>query len=232
MRWFLSLFLLGAAGAAFSQQASSDLHRVEHFEILERSRLVALAKLGAATKTSLLVEGGDIRFLEQSITLSADRQTVDELILKILRGREHYATTHRGVLIVAYPTRPSKPINRILKLPLGPFSFDGKSISSLDPLISFYIRRATGCRPQGYMWVGPPLHLDIPRFTLKSATFERIVEQVAKAPEPTMWTVMPNAGDRGCIDDPESLWEVGFYDYGLNGNPMTFRGSSGPQVVK
>src|SRR6266478_8149116 len=118
MRWFLSLFLLGACGAACSQPARSDLHRVEHFEILDRSRLVALAKLGAATKTSLLVEGGDIRFLEQSITLSADRQTLDELILKILRGREHYATTHRGVLIVAYPKRPSKPINRILKLPL------------------------------------------------------------------------------------------------------------------
>jgi hypothetical protein len=119
-----------------------------------------------------------------------------------------------------------------LKLPLGPFSFDGDSISSLDPLISFYIKRATGCSPQGYMWVGPPLYLDIPRFTLKSATFERIVEQVAKASEPTMWTVMPDAGKRGCIDNPQSLWEVGFYDYGLNRNPMTFRESSGPQVVK
>jgi hypothetical protein len=231
MRPYLLLSLMCACSAALGQHTSPEPRRVDHFEITEQSRLVALAKLGAATKTSLLVEGGDMRFLAQPVTFSADHRTVEELIVSLLRGPEHYTNRRLGALVVVYPTISSKPINRILNLPLGPFSFKEKSISSLDPLISFQIRLATGCHPQGYMWAGPTLDLDIPPFSLKSATFEGIIEQVAKAPEPTMWVVVPDAGKRGCIDDPMNLWEVGFYNYDANHN-QSFTQSSGPFIVR
>lgn len=232
MRLALLLFLICACRDALGQRANAEPRQVDRFEVTERSRLAALAKLGAVTKTSLLVEGGDMKFLAQPVTLSADHQTVDKLILNIMRGPEHYTTKHLGALVIIYPTRSLKVTNRILKLPLGPFSFKEKSLSSLDPLLSFRIRLATGCHPQGYVFTGPPLDLDIPPFSLKSATFEGIIEQVAKAPEPTMWVVLPDAGERGCIDNPGNLWEVGFYNYDPNANQLSFRQSYGPQIVK
>ena len=240
----LSLLLLCACNISPGQQPAANLRQIDHFEITSRSRLVALAKLGAATRTTLLVEAGDMSFLAQPIAISADHQTVDEVSLKILRGKEHYAVRRLGSLVVLYPMQPLQPINRFLALPLGPISFRQKSISSLDPLIGYYIRLATDCHPQGFGWAGPPLDLDIPAFSLDPATFETIVEQVAKASEPTMWVVLPDSGKPGCIDNPEHQWEIGFYSYGPDGfhtsDPMdrpnsdaqVFRQSSGPELVK
>ncbi len=90
-------------------------------------------------------------------------------------------------------------------MPLGPFEFDGKAISSLDPYLGFRIREATGCHPTGYGWAGPSLDLDIPPIALQAATFEDIVEGVAKASEPTMWIVEPDTGMDGCLDNPGNV---------------------------
>ncbi len=244
MRLSFLLALMFACCASPGQEAAANLRQVEHFKITGRSRLAALAKLGAATSSTLLVEAGDISFLSQPITLSADHETVDELALNILLGREHYATRRLGALLILYPTRPLTPINRILTLPLGPVSFHGTAISSLNPTLGYSIRLATGCNPQGWMWAGPPLDLDIPPFSLDPATFETILAQVAKASEPTMWVVLPDSGKPGCIDNPESQWEVGFYSYGPDGfytadpkydpnsDPRVFRQSAGPEIVQ
>ena len=244
MRRPFFLILLCAGCASHAQPPAAKLRQTDHFEITGRSRLVALAKLGAATATTLLVEAGDMSFLAEPITLSADHETVDEVALTILRGNEHYATRHLGALVILSPSQPSKPINRILTLPLGPISFKGTGISSLDPTLGYYIRLATGCNPQGWMWMGPPLDLDIPAFLLDHATFEAILEQVANASEPTMWVVLPDTGKPGCINNPEDHWEVGFYSYGPDGfytadpaydrksDRQVFHQSAGPDLVK
>lgn len=139
-----------------------QLRPVVQFQVHSLSRLAALENLGFATNTSLLIEGGDINFLQQPITMTADRDTVAGVINTILHGKENYTILQRDALLILRPAAPSRPLNRILKLRMTNFSFTGNSISSLSPLIGFYLRKATGCDPQGYVYVGPPMSLDIP----------------------------------------------------------------------
>ncbi len=234
MRLAFLIVAMWICTSSCGQHAYLTSAKSRHSTSLETSRLVALVELGTQTKTSLLIEAGDLDFLQApiSISISNDRTTKTELIKRILAGPEHYTVEQRGKLLVVYPTQPAKPLNRILSLSLGPFAFKEKAISSLNPLIAYYIQMKTGCHPQGWLWGGPPLDLDIPPFSLPAATFEDIVEQVAKAPEPTMWVVEPDDGRGGCIDNPEEHWQVGFYsDDPARGNPI-FRQSVGPQLVR
>lgn len=62
-------------------------------------------------------------------------------------------------------------------------------------------------------------------------TFEDVVERVADGPAPTMWVMKPDDGTSGCIEDPESEWEVGFMNYDLPGTGPVFRQLAGPQLV-
>jgi len=121
------------------------------------------------------------------------------------------------------------PTNRILGLPLGGISFNGKLISSLSPLLDFYIRKWTGCDPTGYGYAGPPMAVNVPAFTLRSATFQSVIERVADAPLPTMWVVLPDSGKSGCIPHPGSMWQVGLYAGSDSDSP--FQESIGPQLV-
>lgn len=168
-------------------------------------------------------------FLEERITLTAYQKTLDELISAILEDKETYSVKHQGSLIIIYPVAPANPLNRILTTPLGKFSFAGDSASGLDPYLAFRLREATGCRPQSYAYGGPPMQIGIPKFTLPAATFEEVVEQVAKASLPTMWVVLPDSGETDCISDPGNMWQVGLYSE--TGIPWPFQQSIGPNLV-
>jgi hypothetical protein len=221
------LLCLQVFGTSHGHQAGkAKPPQVDHFMVSGVSRLNALARLGAATQSTLLIECGDMRFLREPVTLSEWHETQDELIIAILNGRERYLPTHRGPLIIVYPTNPLMATNRILRLPLGSISFTGKSISSLSPLIDFYLRKSTGCDPTGYVYAGPPMEVDIPAFTLRFATFQTVLERVADASLPTMWVVLPDSGQRGCIPDPGSMWQVGLY--AGNDSHSPFQESIGP----
>ena len=74
------------------------------------------------------------------------------------------------------------------------------------------------------------MDIGIPNFDLRSATFEGIVERAAKAPIPTMWIVLPDSGEPGCIADPGHLWQVGIYND--TGFPNAFREAIGPILVR
>jgi hypothetical protein len=229
-RFAISLLCLTVSGASqVYQEGKAKPPQINHFVVSGVSRLNALARLGAATQSTLLIVCGDMRFLTEPVTLSESHKTRDELIVAILHGRERYLPIHRGPLIIVYPTKPLVPTNRILGLPLGSISFTGKAISSLSPLMGFYIRRATGCDPTGYFYAGPPMEVDIPAFTLRSATFESVIERVGGASLPTMWVVLPDSGKAGCIPDPGSMWQVGLY--AGNDSQSPFRESTGPQFV-
>jgi hypothetical protein len=80
--------------------------QLDHFVVSGVSRLNALARLGAATQSTLLIVCGDMRFLSEPVTLSESHKTQDELIIAILHGRERYLPIHRGPLIIVSPTRP------------------------------------------------------------------------------------------------------------------------------
>jgi hypothetical protein len=236
MRWLLLFSLVNSCWPAPGQQSVPQLRPVVQFQVHGLSRLSALENLGFATGTSFLIEGGDIKFLQQPITMTADRDTVGGVIHTILRGKENYTIHRTGALLILRPAAPSRPLNRILKLRMTDFSFTGNSISSLSPMIGFYLRKATGCDPQGYAYIGPPMSLDIPPIHLKSASFQDIVERVASASQPTMWIVKPDTGERGCISNPNELWQVILYGGRLgfhteNGQQRPHRESTGPQLV-
>ena len=237
MRWLLLFSLANACCPALGQQPVPQLRPVVQFQVHSLSRLAALEDLGFATNTSLLIEGGDIGFLQQPISMTADRDTVAGVINTILHGKENYTILQRDALLILRPAAPSRPLNRILKLRMTDFSFTGNSISSLSPLIGFYLQKATGCDPQGYAYIGPPMSLDIPPIHLKSASFEDIVERVASASQPTMWILKPDTRERGCISNPNELWQVILYGGRLDfhtesGQQRPFRESIGPQLVR
>lgn len=67
------------------------------------------------TESTLLIEGGDLGFLEERISLISLQKTSDELIVAILDGKESYKAKHQGSLTIIYPVAPAKPLNRILR---------------------------------------------------------------------------------------------------------------------
>ena len=230
MRWTLALLVWPTFVVHMPFGAAQATLQLQQFTVTDTSRLHALEALGRMINSSLLVEAGDMRFLEEHVTISEDKKSFDELIRAILPGSEHYVVIRRGALRIIYPRTPRKPRNRILTLPLGRFSFKGRSVSSLSPNLAFQIREVTGCHRKGFAGAGPTMDIGIPTFDLRSATFERVVEQAAKAPIPTMWVVLPDADQRGCISDPGSLWEVGIYNSGPV--PFAFREAIGPTLVR
>jgi hypothetical protein len=194
-----------------------------------RSRLAALADLGARTRTSLLVEAGNLAFLQQEIPAPKPLPEFADEVEVILSGPELYRVKRLGKLMVIAPEKPARPTNRILRLQLGPLSFTGKSISDLNPLISVRIQQVTGCAGVGFVQTGLRFDLAIPSFSKETIVFEDVIEQVANAPEPTMWVIGPDDGTSGCIADPQ--WEVGFFDYATRHPRPVFRQSVGPQLV-
>jgi hypothetical protein len=225
----LSLCWLSLHQNGECQVPSDATGQIEQFTVAGSSRLHALANLGRITKSTLLIEGGDMTFLEDPVTLTAHEKTSDELIVAILDGGESYTTKHQDSLTIIYPAAPNKPLNRILTIPLGEFSFTGDSVSDLGPYLNSLLRKVTGCDPQGYAYAGPPMKIGIPKFDLPTSTFEDVVEQVSRASLPTMWVVLPDSGQTGCIADPGSMWQVGLYSE--TGTPWPFQQSIGPNLV-
>jgi hypothetical protein len=203
---------------------------VQRFTVEGQSRLAALALVGRMTNSSLLIEGGDIDFLKAPVSLSENDRSSKELIALLLRGEERYTVTQKGRLTIAYPLAPRRPLNRILTLQLVHFHFKGGSVSGLDPYLDFKIREATGCRPQGFGYSGPPMNAGIHAFDLSAGTFEDVVVHAANAAVPTMWVVLPDSRQYGCISDPGSMWEVGMY--GEESLRWPFRESIGPDLVQ
>ena len=202
----------------------------DRFQVEGASRLAALAKLGGITNTTLLVEAGILAFLQAPVAMTVDHTTVAIVIRGILRGLDSYKIRDEGALLIL--STPGPP-NRILNLPLGAFTFTGHSVSSLHPLLAYSICRATGCNPQGYGWIGPPMDLDMPPIQLAEATLEQIIARVADASEASMWVVGPEPSLHGCIDNPASHWQVGLYGFGrgFTGCGTPFRESVGPSFV-
>ena len=233
MRWILALLVWTTFLVHMQFGAAQAPPQLQQFTVTDTSRLHALATLGRMMNSSLLVEAGDMRFLYEHVTISENQRSFGELIRAILPGNEQYVARRRGALTIIYPRTPRKPRNRILTLPLGRFSFKGTSVSSLSPYLAFQIREVTGCHPTGYAGAGPPMEVGISAFDLRAATFETVVEQAAKAAIPTMWVVLPDSGQRGCLSDPGSLWEVGIYNRGDSPRfPFAFREAIGPTLVR
>jgi hypothetical protein len=229
MRWPVVVFVCSSA-LAQSLSCVAQHSRIPQFTVTNVSRLHALATLGRVAHSSLLVEAGDLHFLQEPVTISENRKSFDELVHTILAGREDYAVMRKVPLNIIYPRKPGKPRNRILTLHLGQFSFKDKTLPALDGELAFAIAQVTGCHRQGYAIEGFG-ESDIPNFDLRSATFQLVVQQVAKAPTPTMWVVLPDSGERGCISDAGNLWQVGTYNK-YTGSPFAFEASIGPQLVR
>lgn len=215
---------------ALCQQVKPSDRLVDHLQVEGSSRLAALAQLGAITNTTLLVEAGDLAFLQAPVSVSFDHTTVALAVRSILRGLGSYKIRDEGALLILSTPGPA---NRILKLPLGAFTFTDHSISSLHPLLAYAIRRATGCNPQGYGWAGPLMDLDIPPIHLAQATLEQILVKVADASEASMWVIGLEPSSAGCVNDPASQWQVGLYGFGRGfaGCATPFRESVGPPLV-
>lgn len=171
-----------------------------------------------------------MNFLETPVSLSADHRTFDELVSLILRGKEQYTVRHEGRLTIIYPLAPRHPLNRILTVQLHHFRFTAGSVSLLEPYLGNKIREATGCHLEGGFVNGLAMDIGIPEISLSSAVFADIVARVANADVPTMWVVVPDSGERGCILDPWRMWQVGIYGDGEAEPPL--RWSSGPQLVR
>lgn len=227
-RVWLVIVLLNSA--AWCQQIKPSQRPVGSFRVEGVSRLAALARLGALTNTTLLVEAGSLVVLQAPVVVTVDHATVATVIREILRGLPSYKIRNEGALLIL--STSGKP-NRTLNLPLGAFSFTGDSVSSLHPLLAYSIRRATGCNPQGYAWAGPPMKLDMPPIHLAHATLEQIITKVAGALEASMWVIGPEPSLDGCINDPASRWQVGLYGFGrrFTGCGTPFRESVGPSLV-
>jgi hypothetical protein len=230
MRYLAWLAIVLTTSAALCQQVKPSERLVDHFQVEGASRLAVLAKLGAMTNTTLLVEAGNLTFLQAPVAMTFDHTTVAMVIQGILRGLDSYEIRDEGALLILSTPGPS---NRILNLPLGAFTFTGHSISSLHPLLAYTIRRVTGCNPQGYVWAGPAMDLDMPPIQLAQATLEQIIAKVADAPEASMWVIGAEPSLDGCIDNPASRWQVGLYGFGRGfaGCGTSFRESVGPPLV-
>lgn len=221
--------LLLANLVASAQDVRPSVRPVEHYEVTGASRLAALAKLGSLTNTTFLVEIDRLHSFKVPVHLRIDNTTVDGVMRQLLPAE--YIVRERGSLLIVSPRAGAR--NRVLTLPLAQFRMHPEGISSVEPYLAFTVRRATGCKPQGYGWAGPPMQLAIPDISFTHATLEKIVGRVADAPEASMWIVTRESSITGCINDPASKWQVGLYGFGRasTGCQTPFRESVGPSFI-
>lgn len=231
MRSLACALLLCASRTMQSQATPPEQRPVTTFAVHDTPRLSALARLGALTNTSILVEADTLPFLQAPITLAAQHATVFAVATEILRGPEPYSIRQEGNLLIVFSTRNR---SRMLTLPLGPFTFTEKSLTMLSAYLSSEVSAATGCEPpRGWATAGFPLTLSIPPIQLTSATFEQVVALVARAPDPSMWVVEPDPTNTGCVPNPGAHWQVGLYGFGrlFSSCDYSFRESMGRSFV-
>ena len=231
MKWLLMTLTFAATLAHSQGQTRPTLvQSVDGFESEGKSRLVALARLGAAMHTSILVESGSLKFLQEPITLRADAEPLGSVLNRIVSGPEHYKVKLRGSLLVIYPTLPRAPINRLLSLNLGPIAYQGTTIFDLNQTVLYAIERASGCKAVGFVWAGLAFKLSIPPFQLASSTFEDVAEKVAESSERWMWVVAPKYHRPGCINELFGTSQLVVYDT-EPGRYLPFSSSVGPSLV-
>ena len=230
MRLLAGALLLCASNATQLQAKPPEDRLVPTFAVRDTARLSALARLGALTNTSILVEADSLPFLQASVSVVAQHATVFAVATEILRGTEPYSIRQEGDLLIVFSTRNR---SRMLTLPLGPFSFTGHSLSGLSGLLSSQLSAATGCEPSGWAIAGASLDLLIPPMQLTAATFEKVIALAAQAPEPSMWVVEPEPTPSGCVPDPGAHWQVLLYGFGrlFSSCDDPFSQSSGPLFV-
>jgi hypothetical protein len=230
MKFWIVLAALLASCSGPCQQEKHSERMVQDLEVHGAPRLGALAKVGALTGTSMLLEVGDMAFLQKPVEVKVARTTVRDAVKQVMGDAERYTLRDYGALLVLSTARVN---DRMLNLPLGRFRFDGFGFSSFDPLLAEAIREASGCEPMGTAWAGPELGVEIPKIDIEQATFERVVARIADAPEPTMWIVQTKRRPGGCIENPNSSWETGVYGFGAGFSTcqMPFGGSTGPQFM-
>lgn len=207
MRPLACALLLCASTTMQPQSRPPEQRLIPTFAVRQTSRLSALARLGALTKTSILVEADSLRFLQEPVSIVTQHATVFAVATEILRGPEPYSIRQQAELLIVFSTRHR---SRMLTLPLGPFRFTGNSLSVLSALLGSQVSAATGCEPSGWATAGPSLDLAIPPIQLTSATFEQIAAVVAQSPEPSMWVVEPDPTDTGCVPIPAPTGRLGF----------------------
>ena len=188
MRLLACALLLCTSTATQAQVRPPEERVVPTFAVHDTPRLSALARLGALTGTSILVEADSLPFLQAAISVVAQRATVFAVATEILRGAEPYSLRQEGDLLIVFSTRNR---SRMLTLPLGPFRLTGNSLSVLSAVLNSQLSVATGCKPRGWAIAGASLDLSIPPMQLTSASFEQVVALAAQAPEPSMWVVEP-----------------------------------------
>ncbi len=80
---WLTIVLL--TSAAICQQVKPSERPMAHLRVEDVSRLAALAKVGALTNTTLLVEAGSLVFLQAPVVMTVDHVTVPVAMQEILR---------------------------------------------------------------------------------------------------------------------------------------------------
>ena len=229
MRIMLAAALAVGSLVAQGQNIRPSDRPVNDYAVAGPSKLAALAKLGAQTNTSLLIEVDSLVALQAPITLAMQATTVGGVVQRLLPPG--YVFHDQDSLLIVSPRSGAK--NRVLTLPLGSFKLHPDGISGLEPYLAFTIQRATGCNPKGFGWGGPLMSVAIPQISLANATFVQIVARVADAPEASMWIVTRETTTKGCIHDPASKWQVGLYGFGKGstGCQLPFRESVGPEFI-
>ena len=232
MKWLLMTFMFAATLVYGQGQTRPTLAQpVYRFKSEGKSRLVALARLGAAVQISILVESGSLKFLEEPITVRADAEPLESVINRIVSGPEHFKVKPRGSLLVIYPTLLHVPTNRLLSLKFAPITYQGTTIFDLNQTLLYAIERASGCKNVGFVWTGMAFKLSVPPFHLASSNLEDIAEKVAESSERWMWVVAPTRRHRGCINELFGTSQFSVYDT-EEGRYLPFSSSIGPDFVR
>ena len=221
--------------SCFAQEVAPSKRPVEGFGVHGASRLAALARVGALTHTSLLVEAGEMKALQAYVHLDVGPTTVSEAVDRILGGGIPYTLREEGQLLIVFTATVR---DRMLDLSLGSIRFSGGGYPLLEGLLQTATRGASGCALMGTAWAGPVIATNLPPIQMANATFERVVARTAEGPEAAMWIVQTRARPSGCLEDPSGSWQFGIYGFGAGGSTggstcqRPFSSSSGPQFLE
>ena len=226
-RWIA--IALVSCSHALCQQAPSR-RGLEHLTVHGAQRLAALAKVGALTRTTMLIEVGDMSFMQSPVNVHLEHGTVRQAVQRIMGAAGRYKLRERRRLLILSTATVD---DRLLTLRIGHLAETSGHISSLAPSLAEALREASGCKVMGTAWAGPEVPVNVPRIDVFHANFEKIVALVAGSPDASMWVFEVRKRPVGCIDDPGTNWEVGAYGFGkgFSSCQMPFAGAAGPQFV-
>ncbi len=195
-----------------AQRPCPSLRPVDRIQVKGASRLTALAKLGSLIGTTILVEAAALPYLQSPVTITVFRSTVGEVARKILG--DSYTWRQKDALFIVEPVQGAR--NRLLDLRLATFDTTGTSISSLYPYLEYRLALATGCKPGGFGWAGPPGEIGLVPIHIADATLENVLARTAEARDATMGILPAEPSQYGCVRSAFVAAEVGVYGFGHN----------------